>query len=97
MPGCRTAAPYKPLTAGRYRLDVFGAGEVPAGAYADVVSSDASLVHGRFPLRAGSSGILVDGGSVLIDANADRVEVRVWVGKGSKLQLTGYRLARDLR
>lgn len=86
--------PYAALEAGHYRLTVFGRVDVADGAFADLVSADGSVLHGRFPLREGNGEPFLLEVPVELASRAERAEVRVWVEAGSQLQLSGYRLAR---
>jgi hypothetical protein len=93
-PGFLAFGPYASLDAGSYRLDVFGSSGAIAGAFADVTSSGGHKVYAKFNLQPGAGEVLLRDGKFSIPKDAYDVEVRVWVGEGTRLDLKGYRLDR---
>ncbi len=90
--GFLSYGPYAALDAGRYRLKVFGMAQAPGGAYADVAVDKGTRILAKFPLQPLGSTLVRDA-IVLIPADAQDVELRVWVSEDSVLQLTGYQLS----
>lgn len=85
---------YRPLTPGRYRLQVFGDAAVAEGAWVDVVSNGGRNRHLRSPLDAAETGterVLAEGVLVL-DERVRDIEIRVFVTERDRVVLTGYEL-----
>ncbi len=84
--------PYRPLDSGTYRLRMTGEIAVAQGASVDVVARVGEVTHASHPLEVGT-GVVFDQ-LVVIPQSERQVEVRVHVGKESRLSISGYALTR---
>lgn len=91
-PGFLIFGPYEPFKSGSYELTVYGSSKVSNGSYIDVVSGRGTVVHARFEIVNSNGNLLLKSGTVDISENISDIEIRLWVGKGSIVNLTGYEL-----
>ncbi|MBV2206365.1 MAG: hypothetical protein KUL87_13155, partial [Pseudomonas sp.] len=80
--------PYREAPAGRYRLQVFGTAQQARTAWVDVAARVGSVRYAQFALRP-RGDVLVDEVVHLPRSERD-LEVRVYVGAGDVLRVTGY-------
>ncbi len=83
--------PRAPLAAGRFRFALHGAAAAAGHSWVEVVSRHTARRHAKYPLSAGE-GVLAEG-AVSLEARAEDLEIRVFVGEGDVLRLDGYELA----
>lgn len=86
--------PYKSLEAGLYHLTVRGTVKNASAAWVDVVSQRGKMNHGKFWIGnfpSATEGILI---SVPVNLQEDirDIEVRIYVGAGDELAITGYEM-----
>lgn len=82
--------PYRPASAGTYRLRMFGHALQTQTAWVDVAARGGNVQYAKFPLVTGES-LLLDEFIHLPNDELD-LEVRVYVGSSDVLQITGYTL-----
>lgn len=83
--------PYRRLSAGEYRLTVFGRAKRATSAWVDVVSDRGRVLHARSGLRPDvERNLLLPGLHVALDGESRDVEIRIFVGAEDDLALTGY-------
>ncbi len=93
--GFLSFGPYTKIKAGEYQLLVKGSASAVDSAWVDVVAQKATIQYAKFPLAVtpqGLSGVLA-AGLVRIEAPADDLEVRVYVGLLDRVKLEGYELS----
>ncbi|AUN95706.1 hypothetical protein [Pseudazoarcus pumilus] len=84
--------PYRALDAGTYRLRMFGDVAAAEGAWIDVVARGGWVTYAKLPFKPGSD--VVADLTFVIPRPERQVEVRVHVGKESRLSISGYELMR---
>lgn len=90
--GALLYGPYALLHSGEYTLTVFGTVTTPAEARVDVTGSSGDVVFFDAPINSDTAGVLLGPAPVMIPADSENAEVRIWVTEASELQVTGYSL-----
>jgi glycosyltransferase involved in cell wall biosynthesis len=87
--------PYVDLKSGEYRIRLFGrANSLDLhGAYVDVASNSGQIVHGSTLLSKSDQEGQLAAINLKIHENASKVEVRVWVSKGSIVTVNSIQIA----
>lgn len=80
--------PYRAASQGMYRLQIFGTVQQARTAWVDVVARIGNLRYAQFALQPGKD-VLVDE-LVSLPRDESDVEIRVYVGAGDVVQITGY-------
>jgi len=92
--GFLTGGPFLSMQPGKYRLRVFGTAQEVTGAWADIVDKQMEktiLQPTAFSPSAKAAETLMDQ-EVSIDSEVNNLEVRIFSGAQSDLQLKGYEL-----
>lgn len=85
--------PYRPMGAGTYNFSISGTSS-SEGAWVDIVSNKATVVHARFSLPESASGRLVSE-QVVLEQDVSDLEVRVFVTEQDDVSIEGYTLSRS--
>ncbi|WDS35641.1 hypothetical protein [Pseudoxanthomonas sp.] len=85
--------PYVSLSAGLYRLKMYGEITHGGGAYTDISSSAGKFVHTKIDLPEQAEGELLSL-ELNLDEDVTDAEIRVFARQSSKLTITSYKLER---
>ncbi|WP_231912897.1 hypothetical protein [Sterolibacterium denitrificans] len=80
--------PYRAASQGVYRLQIFGTVQQAGTAWADVVARSGNLRYAQFALQPGEDALVDE--LVSLPRDEPDVEIRVYVGTGDVVRITGY-------
>ena len=79
--------PYASVSAGSYRLTLYGSAEYAESSWADVVSGSGTTRYNRWMIQPMLASEIIN-----IDESADDIEIRVFVDQKAEVKLEGYQL-----